>query len=332
MTEPETNSFGPVPEPVPEPVAPAVVVAPQPAPAFAPAKAPAPKPPKAGGGGFWRLLGVVAFLVLAAGEVFLWRLEGVSFSQAVAKSFGGAPAPAQNLAQPADTGLAAQVTTLQSQLTALQDQFAKAQPAPDAVSVQADLTEKTAELGAQIAALQTEFATDHAAVTNLAASGANLQKTAQKIELLGAVAGARMALDSGQPVGTIQGAPPALAAFATTPPPTLAQLILGYPQAEEAANAASAEKAAKADFWHRVLARLSGLVTISNGDHVLLGAPAAAITAQAGAQLDAGDLAGAVNTLTANLSPSTLAALGPWLAQAKSLLAARAAIAQMSQS
>jgi len=81
-----------------------------------------------------------------------------------------------------------------------------------------------------------------------------------------------------------------------------------------------------------VLARLSGLVAISNGDRVILGAPAAAISAQAGMQLDAGDLAGAVNTLTSNLSPSTLDALGPWLGQAKALLAARAAIAQMSQS
>ena len=331
MTDPETNSSAPAPEPA----APAVIMAPQPAPAPAPPPRaskppPAPNPPKSGGGGLWRLLGVLAILLLAAGEVYLWRLDQLAHPQSLASIFS--PTPAPNPAEPAGTGLAAQVTTLQSQLTALQDQFAKSQPSPDAMSVQADLTEKTAELSAQIAALQTEFATDHAAVTTLAASGANLQKTATKIEMLGALAGARMALDSGLPVGTIPGAPPALAAFATTPPPTMAQLILAYPAAADAANTASAEKAAKSNFWHRVLARLSGLVTISNGDHVLLGAPAAAITAQAGEQLDAGDLAGAVTTLTANLSPTTLTALGPWLTQAKSLLAARAAIAQMSQS
>jgi hypothetical protein len=322
MTDPETIS------PPPEPLVPATIAAPPP-----PPPPPAPKPQKSGGG-FWRLLGVLGFLLLAAGEFYLWRLDHLAQPPSVAALFGTtpAPSPAQNFAQPVETGIASQVATLQSQLTALQDQFAKSQPAPDAISVQTDLTEKTAELGAQIAALQTEFATDHAAVTTLAASGANLQKTAEKIELLGAVAGARMALDSGQPVGTIQGAPPALAAFATTPPPTMAELILTYPQAEDAANAASAEKAAKSNFWHRVLARLSGLVTISNGDHVILGAPAAAITAQAGEQLDAGDLAGAVATLTSNLSPYTLNALGPWLQKAKSLLAARAAIAQMSQS
>jgi len=323
MTETDTN-FGAVPEPA----VPAMIAAPEPAPPSPPS--PAPRAAK-GGGAAWRLLGIIGFLLLAAGEVYLWRLDHMAHSQAIA-GFLDTAAPAGTAAQPADSALTAQVATLQSQLAALQDQFAKSQPAPDAISVQADLTEKTAELGAQIAALQTEFATDHAAVTTLAASGANLQKTAQKIEILGALAGARMALDSGQPVGAIPNAPPALAAFATTPPPTMAELILAYPQAEDAANAASAEKAAKSNFWGRVKARLSGLVTISNGDHVILGAPAAAITAQAGEQLDAGDLAGAVATLTGNLSPTTLNALGPWLAQAKSLLAARAAIAQMSQS
>jgi hypothetical protein len=80
-----------------------------------------------------------------------------------------------------------------------------------------------------------------------------------------------------------------------------------------------------------VLARLESLITISNGTHVIVGAPAAAVIAQARAALDAGDLAGAVALLD-TLSVSTQAAMGGWLGQARDLLAARAAIVSLAGS
>ncbi len=274
----------------------------------------AAKPAKSGG--LWPLLGIIGFLILAAGEAYLWRLDQIPHQAAPA---AGGVTPAQ-------------LADLQNQVEALQLSVAKTQPAPNSIATQADQAEKLAVISAQIAALQTEFAADHAAVTTLTTNSAGLAKLTARIETLNQLADARMALDSGQPLGTIPNAPPALAAFATAKPPTMAELVLTYPQAAAAANAASVDKATKNSFWARVLARLENLVTISNGDHVIIGAPAAAITAQAQTQLDAGDLAGAVATLTDNLSPTTQAALGNWLAQAKSLLAARAAIVQMSQS
>jgi hypothetical protein len=322
MTDPEAR---PDPDPVPVITATPVVIPPEPPQEAPPRATPAAaRPPKAEKprGSFWPVLGIIGFLILAAGEAYLWRLEQTTHQSATA-------AVAQS--SDATAGTSAQIADLQNQIAALQQTTAKAQPAPDSIATQADQSEKLAVLNAEVAALQTQIATDHATVTTLAANNAGLQKLTAKIQTLNQLAGARMALDSGQPLGAIPNAPPALAAFATTPPPTMAELILTYPPAAQAANSASVEKATKNSFWKRVLARLESLVTISNGDHVLIGAPAAAITAQAQTQLDAGDLAGAVTTLTQNLSPTTQAAMADWLAQAKSLIAARTAIIQMSQ-
>jgi hypothetical protein len=322
MTEDQT------PAPPPEPTPPAVIAAPAPPPPPPPlppkppaaAKPPAPVKPARS---FWPVLGIIGFLILAAGEGYLWYLNQTA-TQAVTASATATQAPIANQQ--------AQIANLQNQIAALQQTTAKVQPAPDSIAVQADLGEKTAVLTAEVAALQTQIATDHATITTLAANSTDLTKLTAKIQSLNQLAGARMALDSGQPLGNIPNAPPALAAFATTPPPTMAQLLLTYPAAAEAADAASTEKATKNSFWSRVAARLESLVTISNGDHVLIGAPAAAITAQAQTQLDAGDLAGAVATLTENLSTTTQEAMSGWLAQAQSLLAARAAIIKLSQS
>jgi hypothetical protein len=335
MTEPE---IAPDTDPHPaEPAPPAVMTAAAAAEPPPPPASPKPVKAKKAGGAVWPILGIIAFLLLAGGEVYLWRLNQMT-NQAVAaaQSSGGEPVTASTAAPSSPTaapaGISGQIASLQNEIAALQQTTAKAAPAPDSIATQADQSEKLAVLGAEISALQTAFAADHSTLTTVASDDSGLQKLTSKITLLTQLAGARMALDSGQPLGDIPGAPAALAAYATTPPPTLAQLELTYPQAAAAADSASVDKATKNSFWARVVARLESLVTISNGSHVLMGAPAAAITAQAQTQLNAGDLAGAVATLTQNLSDTTLTAMGPWLAQAKSLLAARAAIIQMSQS
>jgi len=254
---------------------------------------------------FWPVLGVIGFLLLAGGEGYLYRLH---------QSIPDTATP---------------IAVLQAQVAALQQYAMRAQPAPDSVTVQADLAQKFADLNAQVAALTAQSAADHATLTSLAATNTDLTRLTAKMTLLGRLESARMALDAGQPLGDIPNAPPALAEFATAPPPTQSELLLSFPAAARAANIASVEKVAGKSYWSKVRARLESLITITNGAHVLIGPPAAAIVGQAGLLLNAGDLGGAVAEL-GNLSPTTQAAMGDWLPQARDLLAARAALIAMA--
>ncbi len=267
-------------------------------------------PPQKQKSSIWPFLGLIAFLLLAAGEAYLYKLHQ------------------------SETSDAAQIAALQSQIATLQQTATQAQSQPQppspSLSTSADLAEKFAALTAQVSAMQTQLATDHGALTTVQAANTNVTQLNAKMTLLNRLESARIALESGQPVGDIPGAPTALAKFAATPPPTLSQLILAYPAAEAAANNASVDKQEKGTIWQQALARVENLVTISNGNHVIVGAPAAAITAQAGEKLNAGDLAGAVAILTNGLSQSTQAALGPWLPNAEALLAARSAIVTLA--
>jgi hypothetical protein len=300
----------PIPDPIPAPIA---APAPPPPPKAAPPK-PKPAPPaeKKTGGSIMPLIGLIAFLVLAAGELYLYKLH---------------------LAQQDDS---AQIAALESQIATIQQSVTQPPPSPTSpagqanTQTQANLTEKFDALTAQVAAMQNQLATDHGTITTIQADSTDLTSLTAKITLLNRLESARIALESGQPLGDIPNAPPALAKFATTAPPTQAQLQLAYPAAAAAANNASVDKQDKGSVWSQALARVENLVTISNGTHVIIGAPAAAITTQAGEKLNAGDLAGAVSTLTNGLSPTTLAALGDWLPQAQSLLAARAAIVTLA--
>jgi hypothetical protein len=294
----------PAPPTVPEPL-------PQPRPAASPpiAATPPVKVPARRSRGFWPALGVIGFLILASGEAYLYRLHQLIPDNSTAIAV-----------------LQAQVADLQ---TDLQQAARSTQPAPDSVTVQADLAQKLANLNAQVTALTAQAASDHAAVASLAASNVDVTKITARMTLLSSLNAARMALDAGQPLGNIPNAPPALAQFATTPPPTQAALVLGFPAAARAANIASVEKLEGVSYWSKVRARLESLVTITNGSHVVIGAPAAAIVARAGQLLDAGDLGGAVAEL-GNLSPTTQAAMGGWLIQARALVAARSALIAMA--
>jgi hypothetical protein len=264
---------------------------------------PQPKPPRRISS--WPFFLLFVFLLLAAGEAYLWHLIQIQ------------------------TAEDAQFTALQAQISDLQMQTAKAQSAPDSLTAQADLAVKFAALAAQVGAMQAQMAADHGALSTLQANSTDLTKLTARISLLNQLETARMALDAGQPLGTIPNAPPALAQFATTNPPTEAQLRLSFPAAAHVAEAASIAGDDKGTYWSRVLARLENFVTIREGAHVLVGAPAAGVISEAGTLLEAGDLAGAVTQLE-SLSPGTQQAMGPWLAQAKALLDARAALIAMA--
>ncbi len=280
------------------------VQAPPPAPAAPPTAVPAPSA-KPKSGGVLSVLCLLLILVLAGGEGYLWHL------------IQGQTADATELA------------VLRAQLSDLQAQAARAQPAANSVSVQADLGEKLATLAAQLNAVQTQGAADHGALTSLQVNAQDLTQLTQRITKLNALETARIALAAGQPLGDIPGAPPALAKYADLAPPTEAVLRLGFPDAARAANAASVSTEGKDDYWTRVIARLESFITISDGTHVLVGPPAAGVLAQAQSLLEAGDLAGAVAKID-TLSTPTKAAMGPWLTQAHALLAARAALASMA--
>lgn len=252
------------------------------------------------------LVFAIGFLLLAAGEGYLWH-------------------DAQK--HRAD---ATELAVLKAQLDDLRAAQAQAAPAPDSATVQAGLAQKYISLAAQVAAVQAQAASDHGALSMIQANATDLGKLTQRMELLNALGTARLALEAGQPVGQIPNAAPALARFASTAPPTEAQLRESFPQAARAAKEASIAGNGKSGFWAGVKLRLESMITISNGQRVIFGPPAAADLRAAGLALDNGDLAGAVARLQ-NLGPGAKAAMQGWLDQAQALLAARAALVSMAQ-
>ena len=229
----------------------------------------------------------------------------------------------------AEAANATQLAVLQAQVADLRALAIQTRPASGSIAAQADLSVKLADVAAQVNAVQSQVAADHGALTTLQSNTADLTKLTQRITLLNQLAAARMALDAGQPLGLIANAPPSLSIFAS-PPPTEASLRLAFPAAARAAEAASIAGDTKGGVWAHALARLENFVTVSAGSHVLIGAPAAAVIDQARTLLDAGDLAGAVAALN-QLSMTTQAAMDGWLTQARALVAARAALADMAR-
>lgn len=154
----------------------------------------------------------------------------------------------------------------------------------------------------------------------------DMQKRATRAARLQA---ASAALDAGEKLGDIPGAPPALSRFANEAPPTMAQLRLSYPEAAKQAKAASQPDVAGGRLLDRMWARAQAALTVRQGDKVIVGDPASGVLAHAQEQLDAGDLAGAVASLSVLQGPAAQAMSG-WLGQARSLLEARAALADMA--
>jgi hypothetical protein len=146
------------------------------------------------------------------------------------------------------------------------------------------------------------------------------------------IAAAGVALQLGLPLGEIPGAPPALARFAASPPPTEAALRASFAQAARAAQEASshvAGPAATRSFWQQLWQRLGAWVTVRQGGRVILGDPTEAIIADAEAALIAGDLAQALK-LVQSLQGPPAEAFAAWRTQAEALLAAREALSGMA--
>jgi len=213
-------------------------------------------------------------------------------------------------------------------LNAMQAQLTLVEKATD-TQTEGALNSQLALLTAELNTLQTQVGTDHASIASLQAQNASYAALEAKLSRLAAVDHAWLALQAGQPLGDIPNAPPALARYATTAPPTQASLAQSFPAAARAGEAASIAGLHQATIWSRIMARLENIITITKGDHVIIGAPAAAAITQARDDLNAGDLAGAVAKLN-TLSDTTQTAMASWLQPARALLAAREALLTMA--
>lgn len=137
------------------------------------------------------------------------------------------------------------------------------------------------------------------------------------------------ALQSGEPLGDLPGAPPAVARYATAAPPTEAALRAEFPQVAAAARAASRPDLDQKTFMDRAMARVQQSVTIRRGDRVIVGDPAGGVLARAQEDVANGDLKGALSAL-ASLNGPAAAAAADWVARVHALLDARAGLAAMA--
>ena len=199
------------------------------------------------------------------------------------------------------------VGTLSGRLDQLSQQVAPLPPKLEQVATRLDAVESQAKQGA-----------------------ASLDAIKQRAQAIGRLQAARTALEAGQRLGDIPGAPPALARFATEMPPTEAGLRLSFDAAAEAARRAS-EPAYAADqkLLDRMWTRAQQSLTVQQGERVVVGNPVNGVLEAARARLDAGDLAGAVKALDGLGGPAK-AAMADWLERARALLEARAAIATLA--
>jgi hypothetical protein len=179
------------------------------------------------------------------------------------------------------------------------------------------------------ATVSQQLAAENVRISALEKTAGQMASVADRATVLARIQGAATALTAGRPLGAIPDAPPALARYATVAPPTEAALRLSYPAAERAALAASTPETEGKPFLDRVLARAQDLVTVRQGDHVIVGDESAGVLARARTALLAGDLPAAASAV-ADLRGAPAKAMADWLAQAQGLLAARAALADMA--
>lgn len=280
-----------------------------------PPAAPNPLPPRRSAGA---VLTAIGFVLLFIGLAWVWTQQQqlansmdperlaqldtqiAGLQQRVAR-LEQAPPPA---APPAPVDL----RPLEARVTALEQR-----PAPQAAP------SESPALTAQLNALQQRLGQAEQAQAGTAARAAKLAR----------LQAAAAALAAGKPLGEIPGAPPALTRFATTPPPTEAQLRLDFDAA--AARAAEASKpTTEADsLAEKMWLRVQSLVTVRDGDRVLSGAPASYVLGAAREQLTAGNLEGAVADVE-RLDKAAAAAMADWHDRARALLDARAALAKLA--
>lgn len=333
MTEP-TEQTEPPPEPAVEP----------------PSEPPSPPAPRRS---LLPWLTGAGFLLLAVGLFWVWRHPAIpppsEQTDTMAREINALEARVARLeqrppSQMPDLGpLAARVAALEQRPAA--QGVAPAPAAPDLGPLQARVSAleqrqppSLTPLETRIAAIETRQSAESqlaVRITALENADASMQaritandKAAQRVAV---VQSTSAALATGQKLGDLPGAPSALTRFANTNPPTEAALRLAFPQAARQALAAAHPVSGDKPLLTRLWAQAQDLVTIRQGDHVLVGDPTAGMLERARAALDAGDLSAAV-TNVATLQGAAGQAMAAWLAQARALLDARAALAAWAAS
>ncbi len=195
----------------------------------------------------------------------------------------------------------------------------------DALSARADSLETALRTAQSDLARRLDAA--EARVAAAERNAGQIPALADRVGRVARVQAAQLALDAGQKLGDLPGAPAALARFAAAPPPTEAALKLAFPPAAREALAAARPPTEGKPLLARLWAETQDLVTVRQGDRVLVGDPAAGVLERARAALDAGDLAGAVAAV-GTLTGAPAQAMAGWLADARALLEARAALAE----
>ena len=313
------------------------------------------------------VLYLVGFLILASALIWLWQhpalprtaalevarmdtlRQQVDTLTAKVAQLEARPTPsaAPNLApieariaelerRPAPSAPAApNLAPLDARLAALDARLLLTLPPPvDLGPVQARIDAAVKQSGDATAALARRVDQVEARVGAAEASGkqaaVGLGAAAEQAKRAVQLQAAGAALDAGQPVGAVPGAPPALARFATAAPPTIASLRLGFAAAADAAhNASQPDITDGQPFLTRAWLRAQQAVTVRQGDKVLVGDPVAGVLEHARRLIDAGDIAGALPVLD-TLSPPAKSAMTGWMGQAKALIDARAAIAELA--
>lgn len=169
----------------------------------------------------------------------------------------------------------------------------------------------------------------NAKIAALQAANTSVAAAATRIDRLIRLQAASIALTNGRPLGAIPDAPPALARYAEKPPPTEAQLRLAFGQVQHDVLAAAKVDDTDKPFLERALGKAEELVSIRRGNEVVIGHSTAAALAQADAAVQAGDFPAALKAL-GEMDPSAQKAAAGWVAQVKSLLDARAALADLA--
>ena len=239
----------------------------------------------------------------------------------------GRPAPPSN----ADTG---QLATRMDGIATRQDALAARQ--------QADVTALTNKERVDIAAVNGRVDSLDGRLSAAESQAGRFQDVANRQDglmntlseragQLARIQAAEVALDLGQKLVPMPNAPPALTRYVDQAAPTEWQLRQSYTAAAEAARRAS-QPALTEDkpFATRLWNRAQQVVTIRQGDRVLLGDPVSGVLERARAALDAGDLSAAVAALDGLAGPAAKA-MADWRARAQGLVDARAALSEMAK-
>jgi hypothetical protein len=283
-------------------------------------------------------LGGAGFLVLAAGLIWVWwyAAHPSDATDALGRQLAALEGRVTRLEQrpqqsPPDLApLTARVTALEQRPSA---QPGAAPRAPDLAPLEARIVALEQRPVPNLAPLQARLdALDNSGraiqgdltrrVDAVEATAAANGKRDSRIAL---VQSAALSLAAGQKLGDLPGAPPALARYADMAPPTEAALRLSFPQAARAAVAVARPETEGKPLLTRLWAQTQELVTIRQGDRVVVGDPIADVLERAKLALDAGDLqAAAAAVATLNGPPAE--AMAGWLTQVRALLEARAAL------